>query len=80
MDFNAGFLMICFKIIIYKNLDYQEALTIASKPTVKQTRIDTCKKLFTQMQNENPRLYKFLPAKQENCHNPFQHLANYDCP
>ncbi len=37
--------------IIYKNLDYQEALTIAGLPTVKQRRLDMCKKLFIQMQN-----------------------------
>ncbi len=54
--------------IIYKNLDYQEALTIAGLPTVKQRRIDMCIKLFTQMQNENHWLHKMLPAKKENSH------------
>ncbi len=39
--------------IIYENLDYQEALTIAGLPFVKQRRIDMCEKLLTQMQNEN---------------------------
>ncbi len=46
--------------IIYKNLDYQEALTIAGLPTVKQRRIDMCKKLFIQMQNENHTLHRLL--------------------
>ncbi len=54
--------------IIYKNLDNQEALTIAGLPTVKQRRIDMCKKLFIKIQNENHRLHKLLPAKKENCH------------
>ncbi len=54
--------------IIYMNLDYQEALTIAGLPTVKQRKIDMCKKLFIQMQNENHRLHKLVPAKKENCH------------
>ncbi len=48
--------------------DYQEAITIAGLPTVKQRRIDMCKKFFIQMQNENHRLHKLLPAKKENCH------------
>ncbi len=54
--------------IIYNNLDHQEALTIAGFHTVKQRRIDMCKKLFIQIQNENHRLLKLLPTKKENCH------------
>ncbi len=44
-------------IIIYNNLDYNEALTIAGLSTVKQRRIDMCKKLFTQMQNDHANYY-----------------------
>ncbi len=52
--------------IIYKNFGYQEVLTIAGLHTFKQRRLDMCKKLFIQRQNENHRLHKLLPAKKEN--------------
>ncbi len=51
--------------IIYKNLDYQEALTIAGLPTVKQRRVDMCKKLFIQIQNENHRLHTLLRLRKK---------------
>jgi hypothetical protein len=54
--------------IIYRDLNYQEALAIAGIPTLKQRRNDMCNKLFTQMQNKDHRLHKLLPNKKENCH------------
>ncbi len=54
--------------IIYKNIDYQEALTIAGLPTVQQRRMDMVRSSSFKCNIKITDYTNFYLLKKENCH------------
>ncbi len=48
-------------IVVYKDTNYKEALTLANLPKLSEYRENMCKKLFEQMKDKHYRLNKLLP-------------------
>ena len=59
----------CAFNIIYKGVDYSEALEMSGIPSLKERRQNMCKKFFENMKDETHKLHHLVPKEKSYNHN-----------